>query len=95
MSMTANFHFNGETRILSLNVYPGFMFVCSKSYEIPYSDIIGFEEEFVPNCKINKQPAFLLKVQTRSASYAVTGAKVRAEILAHKRNLDAIFNGCR
>ena len=95
MSMTANFRFDNRAQILSLSVYPGFLCCKSKTYEIPYFEIQGFVISRVPKCKINKQPAYDVNLQTNSRSIKITGAKTQHEAMEDRNELERKSAKCR
>ena len=95
MSMTANFRFDNRAQMLTLSVYPGFLCCKSKSYEIPYYEIQGFTILRVPNCKVNKQPAYDVHLQTNSKSYQLTGAKTQGEAMEERNYLERKAAKCR
>lgn len=95
MSMTANFRFDNRAQMLTLSAYPGFLCCKAKAYEIPYFEIQGFAISRVPNCKVNKQPAYDVQLQTNSRSIQITGAKTQGEAMEVRNYLERKAAKCR
>jgi hypothetical protein len=72
VSITAKLSFSLQTRILNVTAYPGFLKCCSKSYDLPISEV-KVSKEIISRCC--HPPAFRLRLETNEESIAITGEK--------------------